>query len=87
MGRSLYHSSSLFRRHVDECHSFLTSNGFPGVLPIILASTSEYRLTAEEEFEAFQAATFSVQYGLMRLWKSWGLSPFAVVGHRLVGLF
>lgn len=82
MGESLYNSSSLFRRHVDDCHLFLTSKGFPGILPIILAGTYGSGLTAREEFESYQTAIFALQYALVHLWKSWGLIPCAVVGHR-----
>jgi len=86
MGRSLYQTSSLFKHHIDECHSVLTSSGFPGVLSII-TGTEDSQLTTLEEFEAYQSAIFSLQYALAKLWISWGLTPAAVVGHRSVTSF
>jgi acyl transferase domain-containing protein len=83
MGRRLYEDSTLFRGYIDECEGILTTAGFPGVLPIILASETS-GLTALEEFEAYQAAIFALEYGLAELWISWGLVPAAVVGHRFV---
>jgi len=82
MGKTLYETSSLFRNYIDECHRFLVSWGFPGVTQIILAGEGGSGLTKLEEFEVYQAAIFSLEYALAKLWMSWGLTPAAVVGHR-----
>lgn len=84
MGKTLYETSELFRRYINECHSFLVAAGFPGVTQILLAGEGGSGLTNLEEFEAFQAAIFSLEYALAKLWMSWGLTPAAVVGHRYV---
>ncbi|KAJ6479893.1 putative polyketide synthase [Mycena vitilis] len=83
MGRRLYQQSMLFRCCIDECQDILATAGFPGVLPIILASDETSGLSNCEEFEAYQAAIFALEYGLSKLWISWGLIPAAVVGHSL----
>ncbi|KAF8074125.1 putative polyketide synthase [Lyophyllum atratum] len=83
MGRSLYRTSALFRKHIDYCHETLTNNGFPGVLAIINADGSSSGLTTLEEFECYQSSIFALQYALAKVWISWGLSPAAVVGHSL----
>ncbi|KAJ7712367.1 putative polyketide synthase [Mycena metata] len=82
MGRKLYHEYPLFRGHVEECERILTTAGFPGVLAIILG-TADSGLAPLEEFQAFQATIFALQFGLAALWVSWGLVPAAVVGHSL----
>ncbi|TFK62374.1 polyketide synthase [Pluteus cervinus] len=82
MGRELYESSPIFRRAVDECESLLKSAGYPGVLAIISPSQGS-SLSELEEFEAYQAAIFTLQYALMELWSSWGVKPVGVVGHSL----
>lgn len=84
MGRSLYKTSPLFRKSVDECHAILITAGFPGILPILAAEGDSSGLTKLEEFEAYQAAIFSLQFALARLWMSWGVTPSVVVGHRYV---
>ncbi|PBK92884.1 putative polyketide synthase [Armillaria gallica] len=83
MGRTLYDSSPIFKSHIDECHSFLTASGFCGVLPIIAPGPDGTGLTETEEFEAYQAAIFALEYALAKLWMSWGVKPTAVVGHSL----
>ncbi|KAL0948282.1 hypothetical protein HGRIS_010876 [Hohenbuehelia grisea] len=83
MGQSLYQSTPLFKQHIDQCHGILTASGFPGVLPIINPGAEGSGLTQLEEFEANQAAIFSVEYALAQLWISFGVSPAAVVGHSL----
>jgi len=82
MGRSLYKDSELFKSIVDECHSILIKNGFPGVLGILNCDGDKSGLSVLEEFEAYQAAIFSLEYALCKLWMSWGVEPSAVVGHR-----
>jgi len=82
MGRSLYQTSPMFKKVIDDCHSILVAAGFPGVLPIIVAEGNSSGLTKFEEFEASQAAIFSLEYALAKLWISWGITPSAVVGHR-----
>jgi len=47
-----------------------------------LAGEGGSGLTKLEEFEVYQAAIFSLEYALAKLWMSWGLTPAAVVGHR-----
>ncbi|KAF8330663.1 putative polyketide synthase [Amanita rubescens] len=83
MGSSLYASSPLFRRHIDECHAILTSSGFSGILPIITRGTGSSEGRDVPEIGAFQSALLSVEYALAKLWMSWGLKPAAVIGHSL----
>ncbi|PBK66294.1 ketoacyl-synt-domain-containing protein [Armillaria solidipes] len=83
MGSALYKTSALFKSAIDECESFLRKNNFPGVLPIINSDGESSGLTPVEEFEANQAAIFALEYGLAKLWMSWGVTPTAVVGHSL----
>ena len=84
MGKSLYSSTPLFKKHVDVCHELLVNMGFPGVLSIINPDGDSSGLTKLAEFEAYQAAIFTLEYSLAQLWLSWGLEPAAVVGHRSV---
>ncbi|KIL57002.1 hypothetical protein M378DRAFT_133566 [Amanita muscaria Koide BX008] len=83
MGSSLYATSPLFKRHIDECHATLVSAGFSGILPIIAPSTDGPSTVDGQGIEAFQSALFSVDYALAKLWMSWGIKPAAVVGHSL----
>ncbi|KDQ13893.1 hypothetical protein BOTBODRAFT_363123 [Botryobasidium botryosum FD-172 SS1] len=84
MGASLYDQSTLFRKVVDECHGKLVAQGFPGVLGVICPPEAERSgLEMLDEFQAFQAAIFVLEYALAKLWMSWGVIPDAVAGHSL----
>ncbi|ESK95806.1 polyketide synthase [Moniliophthora roreri MCA 2997] len=82
MGSGLYHTCPLFKSYIDLCHSILLKAGFPGILSVVLPELGE-SMSLPEEIEAFQAAIFSIEFALAKLWISWGVSPTAVVGHSL----
>lgn len=80
MGQDSYSTSPLFKHHVDECHAILISLGFHGVLSIFTGN--EDVLSDSEKIEAYQAAIFTLEYALGKLWMFWGIIPTAVIGHR-----
>ncbi|KAJ3918687.1 polyketide beta-ketoacyl-synthase [Lentinula edodes] len=81
MGQVFYSTSPLFKHHVDECHAILISLGFNGVLSIFTGN--EVVLSDFEKIEAYQAAIFTLEYALGKLWMFWGIVPTAVIGHSL----
>lgn len=83
MGRSLYESCPLFKRHIDECEFILTTCGFCGILSMIIGHETERPLTTSGSDEQ-QSAIFALEYALAKLWLSWGIKPVAVMGHRCV---
>ncbi|KAF7776218.1 hypothetical protein Agabi119p4_4611 [Agaricus bisporus var. burnettii] len=83
MGKTLYQTSEVFRKHINKCHSFLVSSGFVGVTQILLAGEGGSGLAKLEELEAYQVASFSLEYSIAKMWMSWGLIPAAVIGHSL----
>ncbi|TFK37752.1 hypothetical protein BDQ12DRAFT_735983 [Crucibulum laeve] len=83
MGASLYHTTPVFKSAIDECHSLLQQMGFAGVLQVILGSGDSTGLGQLEELQINQAAIFSLEYALSKLWLSWGVVPAVVVGHSL----
>ncbi|CAA7262768.1 unnamed protein product [Cyclocybe aegerita] len=82
-GRSLYISSAIFRRHVDECEVILTSLGFGGVTSMIAGRGSTVQHPMLNDLEGSQPAIFALQYALAKMWLAWGIRPVAVVGHSL----
>jgi acyl transferase domain-containing protein len=83
MGRSLYDCSHVFRRHIQECDTILSSLGFAGITSIIVGRDDSPSLE-DSDAEQLQLATFAVQYALAKLWISSGIQPIAVLGHRSV---
>ncbi len=81
MGSSLYRSSPLFKKHIDECDAILRGLGFLGILSVI---TGDDQNKDSNEEEAIQTAMFALEYALAMVWMSWGIVPIALVGHRQV---
>ena len=75
LSEDVYHSSSLFRHHLDHCNTILISLGFEGLYPAIFQQTTVVNLVT------LHAALFSVQYSSAQAWIDSGLEVSAVVGH------
>jgi len=82
MGRSLYLTSPIFKRHIDECHKILVLSGFAGIVPLITAKTDDD--SGKNDAEDYQCTVFSIEFALAKLWMFLGIRPVAIVGHRYV---
>jgi amino acid adenylation domain-containing protein len=85
MGRGLYDSEPVFRRELDECARQLAPLLGQDLLAALYPPVDE-RGTAGLELEQTrlaQPALFAVEYALARLWMSWGVAPWAMLGHSL----
>ncbi|TRM61572.1 hypothetical protein BD626DRAFT_570776 [Schizophyllum amplum] len=63
MGKQLYETSPVFRRVVDDCESALLGYGLTGARDVIRGALDDVSRLAE--IEAYQAATFVLQCGLI----------------------
>lgn len=79
MAKTLYETSPIFREALDECSAIIDPLLDRPLLDI-LHGTGADRI---DETVNAQPATFSVQYALARLWRSWGIEPELVLGHSL----
>ena len=83
MGRYLLSHSRLFRQTIEECdHLLRTHTGEWSLLEELLADEEASRIDGEA-LEITQVCLFAVQVGLARLWQSYGVEPFAVIGHSM----
>ena len=73
--KDIYHSSSLFRHHLDDCDRVLVSLGFEGLYPTIFQHTPVSNLVT------LHSALFSVQYASAKAWIDCGLEVTAIIGH------
>ena len=80
MGRELYDGQPVFRAAIDRCDEVLREKfGVP--LTDLL-----YDEVAGDHFDQaknIQPMLFSLQFGLVELWGSWGVRPDAVMGHSM----
>ncbi len=78
MGRQLYATHPGFRDTIDRCAEILGPH-LPVPLPELLFDPASAPLLAETANA--QPALFALQVALAELWRSWGVEPFAVLGH------
>ena len=82
MGEGLYKAESTFRDHVDRCAALLSPSLGADVRDVMFnregPTTSLLNRT-----EFAQPAIFVLEYALAQLWMSWGVRPFAMIGHSL----
>ncbi|MBV9268961.1 MAG: acyltransferase domain-containing protein, partial [Acidobacteriaceae bacterium] len=80
MGRELFATQSVFRARVEECDAIFSRYAGWSVLEALSASEDASRMA---ETQVAQPANFVLQVALTALWKSWGITPDAVVGHSI----
>ncbi|HEX5211505.1 MAG TPA: SDR family NAD(P)-dependent oxidoreductase [Pseudolabrys sp.] len=81
MAAALYRTHAVFRDAIDRCHDLTAPNLEHGLRDVIFAMENEGALVNRTEYT--QPALFAVEYALVELLRSWGISPNAVVGHSL----
>ncbi|SNS94840.1 MULTISPECIES: type I polyketide synthase [unclassified Azospirillum] len=80
MGRGLYETEPLFRTALDQCAALCADLGVP-LLDILYPADPADRRIDHTGFT--QPALFSLSVALLALWRSWGVSPAAVMGHSV----
>ena len=90
MGLDLYKSEPVFAQSLDQCLEILgyytsldvRSMLYPG---IDAPSTNDTETSSQllNQTRITQPVLFSIEYALSKLWMSWGISPYALVGHSI----
>lgn len=80
MGAELYKTVPIFREAIDQCQELLVSWGFTAMLPFIQGVPS--KTLGDASLEAEHTAMFALEYGLARMWTTWGVRPDVVLGQR-----
>lgn len=81
MGRALYESAPVFRAALDRCARALEGRLERPLLEVLYPAEGEGTLLDRTEYT--QPALFAVEYALAELWKSYGVTPAAVMGHSV----
>ncbi len=80
MGRSLLESEPVFRQTIEESDAALRAVSGWSVLDELALPADRSRL---DSTEYFQPVLFAIQTALASLWRSWGITPYAVIGHSV----
>ncbi|HLL45762.1 MAG TPA: beta-ketoacyl synthase N-terminal-like domain-containing protein, partial [Longimicrobiaceae bacterium] len=80
VGRGLLEGEPVFRAALARCDEVLRTE-LPMPLLSVLFPGEGAPDAGHEEPLCAQAALFAVEYGLWTLWRSWGVTPYAVMGH------
>jgi len=85
MGLELYKTESVFREHVDHCSGMLRSHLSLDLRDLLYPEKESGKELAQqlEQTSITQAALFTFEYALAKLWMSWGVHPSAMVGHSI----
>ncbi|KAI9148766.1 5-methylorsellinic acid synthase [Paramyrothecium foliicola] len=75
INRSIYCSSKIFRRYLDDCDTTLQIQGHPTLYPGI------FSMEPIDDIVAQQARQFSVQYASAMTWMACGLKVDCILGH------
>jgi len=78
MGQQLYHRFPIFRETLEQCQSILRP-----LLPLPLVEVLFDKTSLLDQTQYTQPALFSLGVALAALWKSWGITPSAFLGHSV----
>jgi len=81
MGRDLYQTHPIVRAALDRCADILEGHLDRPLLSVLFGSDGTGDLISQTAYT--QPALFALEYALAELWQSWGIRPFAVLGHSL----
>jgi acyl transferase domain-containing protein/acyl carrier protein len=75
-GRELYESQAIFRERIDECADLLDTRLERPLPDVLFGDTAAGRRRPSHA----EPALLALQYALAGVWKSWGVTPSAVLG-------
>ena len=78
MAQELYHQIPVFKENIDHCFS-----GFKKALDIDLKEIIFSNDPLIHQTKYTQAALFSVEYALAKMWLTWGVRPNYLIGHSI----
>ena len=81
MAKSLFDTQPVFREHIEACDSLLRPYLDKPLTDLIFDASDASGTIHQTAYT--QPALFAIEYGLARLWESWGILPAAVMGHSI----
>jgi acyl transferase domain-containing protein/NADPH:quinone reductase-like Zn-dependent oxidoreductase/NAD(P)-dependent dehydrogenase (short-subunit alcohol dehydrogenase family) len=81
MGRDLYETQPVFRRALDRCAELASAELDRPLLPVLFGDAEAAAWLGQTAYT--QPALFALEWALLELWRSWGITPGAVLGHSV----
>jgi acyl transferase domain-containing protein/NAD(P)-dependent dehydrogenase (short-subunit alcohol dehydrogenase family) len=81
MAKELYDESQAFRMALDRCAALAQPYLDRPLLDVIFSKDVGSSLINQTAYT--QPALFAVEFALAELWRSWGVTPIAVIGHSV----
>ncbi len=81
MGQALYRTQPVFREALARCSEILKPHLDRPLESILFPTADAAELLHQTQYT--QPALFALEYALAELWRSWGVRPFALLGHSL----
>lgn len=85
MGRDLYEHIALFQDVLDQCADLLKPTLGINLLDVLYPPVEKEAAAVEQlkQTALAQPALFAVEYALATVWRTWGVTPKAMIGHSL----
>ncbi|MCU0287363.1 MAG: SDR family NAD(P)-dependent oxidoreductase, partial [Acidobacteria bacterium] len=86
MALDLYRSEPIFRQEMDRCFAILKSLMDYDLKEILYPSLKNNPITGDlliNETEITQPVIFTIEYALTKLLMTWGIKPYAMIGHSI----
>ncbi|MEM1168906.1 MAG: beta-ketoacyl synthase N-terminal-like domain-containing protein, partial [Cyanobacteria bacterium P01_H01_bin.35] len=83
MGRQLYETAPPFREAINKCDEILSNELEESLLNILYQDKNDTQASLLNQTGYTQPALFAIEYGLFKLWSSWGIQPSIVMGHSV----
>lgn len=80
MGREMYAKEPIFKNVIDKCDEIFKGIAGWSLLEEMMKLEAESKMN---ETRIAQPANFFIQAALFEVWKAWGITPDAVVGHSV----
>lgn len=81
MGKQLYETQPVFREVLERCDRVLRERFDRPLLPVLFPAEGEDSPLDQTIYA--QPALFTLQMGLVEMWRSWDVEPAAVIGHSI----
>ncbi len=81
MGQQLYQTQPTFRAILEQCDEILRPHLEKPLLSVLYPQREDSGPLDNTAYT--QPALFALEYALFQLWKSWGITPDAVMGHSV----